>query len=155
MLDDGRCLFIVDELCRLEDEFLRVVLELVKDSFLNPCQDLHDRVARQAGFFHQFADQVIFHGAVDRNAPRSTVPAGVRSLKGFPGFEGLFGSDLVHLAFFHAKVNLSHVQVPIQRLHAVPDKFFAVKFHRVYRFGVDALPERLKLRHGQLVAVNL
>ena len=59
MLDDGRCLFVIDEGSCFQDELFRVILELIEHRFFNADQNLYNRLAGQLGFSHQLANQVI------------------------------------------------------------------------------------------------
>ena len=63
MLNNDGCLFIVDQGRCLDDKFLRIELELLKNGFFNTGQDCDNRFSCQAGFFNQFAHQIVFHAA--------------------------------------------------------------------------------------------
>ena len=74
MLNDCGSLFIVDKGSSLDDEFFRVVLELIEYGWLNALQNGDDSLTGNSSFIHQFADQVIFYIAACVDG--STVSAG-------------------------------------------------------------------------------
>lgn len=61
MFNDGGCLLVIDQQCRFQDEFFRIVLKLVKDRWFDSLEDCYDSLSRKAGLIHQFTNQVIFH----------------------------------------------------------------------------------------------
>ena len=58
MLNDRRCLLIVNNLGRFYDEFLWIFLELIESVRSNPSKNLNNIFARQSRFFNQLADQI-------------------------------------------------------------------------------------------------
>ena len=90
VLNDGCGLFIVDERRCLDDEFFRIILELVKNWLLDTMQDCDHIFSGQLCFFHQLADQIIFHAAVYRNSCFRTVRSRSLFHKGSPSFQLFF-----------------------------------------------------------------
>ena len=78
VLNDCRRLFIIDQLSRFDDKLFRIVLKLVKDSFLNPGEDLHNSFPCQPCLAHQLPYKIILDAAVGTNALASVIGGGSR-----------------------------------------------------------------------------
>ena len=68
MLDDGRCLLVVDQPCRLDDELFGVVLELIKDRLFNAGENLDNGFSGQPRFTYQLSDEVILDAVIGADA---------------------------------------------------------------------------------------
>ena len=68
MLNDCCCLLVVDQLRSLCDEFLRIILKLVKYKRLYSLKNCNNRFTCQPCFIYQFTDKVIFNIRVSSNS---------------------------------------------------------------------------------------
>ena len=63
MLNNCSSFFIIDQGGCFDNELFRIELELLKNGFLNACQNCNDCLSRQACLSDQLADQIILHAA--------------------------------------------------------------------------------------------
>ena len=75
MLYDSRCLLIIDQLCCLCDEFLRIIFELIEYIRLDSLQYSNNRLTGKPSLIYQLADQIIFHVGVGSH--RNTIASGL------------------------------------------------------------------------------
>ena len=67
VLNNCSCLFIIDQSCRFDDKLFRIELELLKNGFLNACQNCNNCFACQTGLSDQLTNQIILYAAVGAN----------------------------------------------------------------------------------------
>ncbi len=135
VLYDSRSLLAVDQRCRLSDKLLRVVLKLVKHLGPDALKNRNDSFPRQAGFIHQFSDQVIFYAAIGTS--RYTVVCCPSLHKRTPGKQPAFGFNGIHGPGLHPEVNLWHAQLTVKRCDGLFNQLFRIKVNHIGRLCVN------------------
>lgn len=121
MLNDGSCFFVVDKGASLDNEFFRIVLELVEDKLFDTRQNLDDGFSGQTRGIHQFADKIILHTAIRNDLITSTICLGSGLGKGRARArdQSFLGCNVIHATRFYLEVDLGHTQFCIQRNNKV------------------------------------
>ena len=90
MLNDSRCLFFIDDIAGTNNEFFRIVFELIERNFLNACKNLYDSFTSKASFINQFSDQVVFDTLVRSNCILVRIDSRLSLFESVAGCQGFF-----------------------------------------------------------------
>ena len=155
MLNDCRCLFIVNKSTCFNDKFFRIILKLVKDKPFNSSKNLDNCFSCKTSSIHEFTNQVVLNTSIDCNFVAHTIRCRCFLHEGCTRSQSFLRCDSIHTTSLNLEVNLGNTEFLIQRCNGLSYKFITVKVNNINGLGIDTIPKCLELRHCQFILLNL